>query len=350
LISGLKAEHLHDWRGEATLSSPRLDYTLRPRYGPTVKWCDIELPRVWRCGNRGNVASVLIEKPACGDFLPIVDSGYALQYTPLMEYREGKGVVLFCQMDVTGRTEYEPAADALVRNLLNYVWGWKPRPARGVIYAGEAPGKKHLQAAGFKVADFAKAALTPGSVLIVGPGGGKQLAADNTAIGAWLKKNGRVLAIGLDEADANAFLPFDVRMKKAEHIAMYFGAMGAKSTFAGVGPADVHNRDPRTLSLVDFGPTVVGNGVLAHNKEGTVVFCQLVPWHFDPAKQMNLKRTFRRTSCAITRIAANLGAAPDTPILGRFQSPPQKGDQRWLTGMYLDVPGEWDDPYRFFRW
>jgi hypothetical protein len=32
-----------------------------------------------------------------------------------------------------------------------------------------------------------------------------------------------------------------------------------------------------------------------------------------------------------------------TPI-----APP--GEGRWLTGMYLDRPVEWDDPYRFFRW
>jgi len=23
---------------------------------------------------------------------------------------------------------------------------------------------------------------------------------------------------------------------------------------------------------------------------------------------------------------------------------------RWREGLYLDVPQEWDDPYRFFRW
>ena len=28
--------------------------------------------------------------------------------------------------------------------------------------------------------------------------------------------------------------------------------------------------------------------------------------------------------------------------------PPTVG--RWLDGFYLDVPQEWDDPYRFFRW
>ena len=133
LLAGIRPrEHLRDWRGEATILPPRLEYTMRPRYGPTVKWCDIDVPRLWRCGNRGNVASVLIEKPARGDFLPILDGGYSLQYSPLLEYREGKGMVLFCQMDVTGRTEADPAAETLVRNLLRYVSDWKPStPSEG---------------------------------------------------------------------------------------------------------------------------------------------------------------------------------------------------------------------------
>ena len=58
-------------------------------------WCGIPVPHIWRCGNQGNVASVLIEKPARGDFLPLVDGGFSLQYSPLLEYREGQGVVLF---------------------------------------------------------------------------------------------------------------------------------------------------------------------------------------------------------------------------------------------------------------
>ena len=70
-----------------TVLPPRLAYEFD--YSPTVTWAGIRVKRGWRCGNRGNVASVLIEKPASGDFLPILDGGYALQYTSLMEYREG---------------------------------------------------------------------------------------------------------------------------------------------------------------------------------------------------------------------------------------------------------------------
>jgi hypothetical protein len=66
---------------------------------------------------------------------------------------------------------------------------------------------------------------------------------------------------------------------------------------------------------------------------------------------MNLKRTFRRASCLVNRLAANLGVSGATPLLPRFRSPTAaaKTDRRWLDGFYLDVPEEWDDPYRFFR-
>src|SRR5262249_44767324 len=152
--------------------------------------------------------------------------------------------------------------------------------------------------------------------------------------------------------EAAALLPFAVRMKKGEHIAAYFEPPGAASPFAGVGPADVHNRDPRELPLVTAGATEVGNGVLAKADSANVVFCQLVPWQFDPAKSMNLKRTFRRAAALVTRLAANMGASGPTPLLDRFRDPvaATKGEKRWLEGLYLDTPEEWDDPYRFFRW
>jgi hypothetical protein len=350
LLAGLDVNHLHDWRGSATILPPRLPYTLKPQHGPTVQWCGIDVSRVWRCGNLGNVASVLIEKPARGDFLPVLDGGYSLQYSPLLQYREGKGTILFCQMDVTGRTESDPAADALTRNLIRHVTAWKPQQERKAVYVGDPAGKRHLEAAGVSLTPYTKSDLSADRVLIVGPGGGKALAGDAAAIGQWLKEGGKLLAVGLDGADAEAFLPFKVAVKKGEHIASYFGAPGVNSPLAGVGPADVHNRDPRELSLVSGGAALVGDGVLARADNADVVFCQLVPWQFDPTKQMNLKRTFRRSSFLLTRLAANMGVTGSTPVLARFRTPVEQGERRWLEGLYLDVPEEWDDPYRFFRW
>jgi beta-galactosidase/beta-glucuronidase len=350
LLAGLEPSHLHDWRGEATLLPPRLAYTLRARHGPTVSWCGIDVSRAWRCGCRGNVASVLIEKPARGDFLSILDGGYALEYSPLMEYREGKGMVLFCQMDVTGRSESDPAADALMRNILRYAADWAAQPRRQAVYVGEPAGKTYLEAAGFTLGLYAKGQLKADQVLVVGPAGGGQLAGDPAAIAAWLKSGGHLLAVGLDGAEANTFLPFKVETKKQEHIAAYFESAGNNSLLAGIGPADVHNRDPRVLPLVSGGAAILGDGILAKAETANVVFCQLAPWQFDAKQPMNQKRTFRRASCLLSRIGGNMGVAGSTPILDRFASPSPTSEKRWLTGLYLDVPEEWDDPYRFFRW
>jgi hypothetical protein len=95
---------------------------------------------------------------------------------------------------------------------------------------------------------------------------------------------------------------------------------------------------------------------------GNVVFCQLRPWEFDQtAERFNQRRTFARTSVAVTRLLANLGVSGSTPLLQRFGSPEATAGAkaanagsgtpgRWTEGLYLITPTEWDDPYRFFRW
>ncbi len=352
LVNGIKAEHLCNWRGQATILPPRLKYETRPGYGPTVEWCGIPVTRLWRCGNRGNVASVLIERPPRGDFLPVLDGGFDLQYSPLMEYHEGSGMVLFCQMDVTGRTEDDPAAQTLARNILRYVSAWKPVPRRQAIYIGDPIGKAYLESCGVSLVPYDAGNLSADQVLVVGPSGGQELTGDAVAIADWLRTGGHLLAVGLDEQQANAFLSLKVRMREAEHISAYFAASGFDSPFAGVGPADVHSREPRTLPLVSEGGIVVGDGVLACARDFNVVFCQLAPWDFSNKEPQNVKRTFRRISCLLARLLANMGAAGSTPVLERFSRPvnTSKDEKRWLEGLYLDVPQEWDDPYRFFRW
>ncbi|MBI3867277.1 MAG: hypothetical protein HY299_01995 [Verrucomicrobia bacterium] len=351
-LAGIDAQHWHDWRGEATIAAPRLDYTLRPRYGPTVDWCDIPVPRLWRCGNYGNVASVLIEKPARGDFLPILDGGYSLQYSPLMEYREGRGMILFCQVDVTGRSEDDPVADTLTANLLRYLESWSSAPARTAFYAGDPVGRRHLESAGFALRPYDGEELSAGHVLVLGPGGGREAARNKAAIAAGLRAGCRVLAIGLDQPNADAALSTPVVFRKAEHISAFFQPPSRLSPLSGAGPADLHNRDPRELSLVASGATPTGDGSLGVAMDASVVFCQIVPWEFEPIQQANLKRVYRRTSSLLTRLLANLGVASDAPILRRFVEPvdPSRAEKRWQQGLYLDPPEEWDDPYRFFRW
>jgi hypothetical protein len=292
-----------------------------------------------------------------------------------LEYREGKGMVLFCQMDVTGRTESDPAAERLASNVLGYVSAWRPAPKRKAVYVGNLAGRRHLESAGVSLSPYKGGKPADDEVLVVAAGGGRELAEDAARVADWLAEGGHVLALGLDEQEASAFLPMKVAMRNEEHIAAYFEPFGVDSLLAGVAPADVHNPAPRELPLVCVD-AAIGGGVLGKVEGANVVFCQLPPYGVggdegagaepwlssDGTEQHNLKRTYRRTCFLLTRLLANMGVAGSTPLLERFSTPvgrsagdfvaasgdPTKG--RWLEGLYLDVPEAWDDPYRFFRW
>ena len=79
-------------------------------------------------------------------------------------------MMLLCQVDVSGRSEAEPAAETLVRNVFQYVSAWKPPTRRRLAYAGEAAGKEYLESLGYMVSAADVAALPHGDILVLGPG------------------------------------------------------------------------------------------------------------------------------------------------------------------------------------
>jgi hypothetical protein len=337
LLAGVGDDNLRDWRGEATNLPPRITYEKPPLFNsvPTVKWAGIPVTRVWRNGNRGSAASALIEKPARGDFLPILDGGYSLQYSPLLEHRDGKGVVLFCQLDVTGRSETDPAADTIVRNILRYIADWKPSPRRAVAYAGGDEGRKYLQSVGVPFIPYNGDNLAAGQVVVVAPGFSQKVSALH------------ILALGLNAAELGRFGPLQI--SEMEHISSHFEPPANGGPFAGVSPAEIQNRSPRILPLITGGAQVTGDGVLAATS--AVVFSQLAPWQFTyTTDEMNKKRTFRKVAVLTARLLGNMTISPPTPLLAYVAVPLHDNEKRWLNGLYLDVPEEWDDPYRFFRW
>lgn len=108
-MQGLTAESLRDWRGASTLISwgPERDGSANSR-------------RTHHWSNRGTVASVMLETPHFGAFRALADMEFDLAYTPLLQWRHGKGEIVFCQFDVTARTSIEPAVDLFLRNFAQY--------------------------------------------------------------------------------------------------------------------------------------------------------------------------------------------------------------------------------------
>ena len=355
LLEDLTPENLWNWRGNSGAGMSDLVllyYTPWWKYcAETItNWAGVVVNRPHRGSTYGSVSSVIMEKPHRGDFMPVLEGGFALQYAPLMEYREGNGVVIFCQLDVSNREELEPTAQTLVSNILKYADGWRPTPRRKAHYAGNAAGKEHLGKTGIVAKPYEGGALGKDDVLVVGPGVGQALTEHAAAIGKFVKQDGNILAIGLSQQEANSFLPFKVAMKPAEHVAAWFPAPDRASLFAGINPAGLHSREPRRLSLLvgNAEVEVLGNGILAKAKNSNVVFCQMVPWTYNLPDQHNLKTSYRHSTELVNRLLGNMQVRGTTTLLSRFATPSNK--KSVPKELYVDKPVEGDDPYRQAGW
>lgn len=337
VLSGLGAEHLHDWRGAAAIVPPHLDITGVETHDPRWLWCGFENTRVWRCGNNGSVATVLIEKPERGDWLPIVDGGFDLQYAPLLECTHGKGRIVFCQLDVSGRTEEEPAAMTLCANLLRYLDAPPTVNARPLSYSGNADGLDLLKRLGHPPAAADGRNAQPATLLVLGPG--HQLHGLDAAVDA----GANVLCIGLPASDLDRAFAQKIDFKQGPAISRPLNHSGPETT--GVGSADLHWRTMPSIASTVGHPAVA---VIPRGK-GRIVLCQAAPWMFDYEKNPYLRTTYRRNVFLISRLLSNLGARSDCPIIDRFASPP-KSEKPWLGSLYLQEPVAGDDPYRYYRW
>ncbi|MDF3128763.1 hypothetical protein P0Y35_06100 [Kiritimatiellaeota bacterium B1221] len=139
VLKGFQAGDFRHWRGAYSLSEP---------YPKDRKETPGQYPEeFWKWGNRGVVASYMIEKPAAGPLLSLLECGFDLQYTPLAEIKEGAGTILLCQLDVTERIGMDPVATGIFQQLLGYAAGLQPRRPQQIILSGKLTDDALLQSA-----------------------------------------------------------------------------------------------------------------------------------------------------------------------------------------------------------
>ena len=100
-------------RGGSDLTDP---------YPPAPAGAEKNYPkRFFKWGNRGVVSTFVYTKPHYSPFKPVLECGFDLVDSPLLEARFGCGRVALCQVDVTSRYGVDPVSTRLVENLLaNY--------------------------------------------------------------------------------------------------------------------------------------------------------------------------------------------------------------------------------------
>ena len=321
-----EASRLHDWAGEATLLKPHLD---------GIAAAELSYPRqmangfcnwhVWRCGCRGNVASVIIEKPAMGDWRARADGGFNLQYSPLLDWVVEGGVATFCQLDVTARTVADPAADDLTRELVGSL-ARKAEPQRGA----QARGMDAILACRDYGTGFNPDPLTPwnSSTLVVSSGAEKPADFEKR-----IREGAAALCLGLSAEEVKAWSPVPVAV--AETNGCFYGRIEKL-------PPELNglsNADWSWHGAMDFAaftePAEDGNSafrVIRHGK-GRVIFWQVPPWKIDDRAKPYLRVSRRRADAMLARLIHNLGVG-----------------SRVCGVHYLDAPVAEDDPYRYIRW
>lgn len=296
-FAGLTADNLHDWRGDATLVPPYLTDLPDVETGYAAwDWCGFRNTRVWRCGNRGALASVLIEKPCRGNWTALADGGFDLQYAPLLEGVFGQGRILFCQLDVTARSESDPAAEQLCRNLVAYLQTAPPPAYQPVAASGQALSLAQ---------ELGVAVVADSSLLLLGPD--SDLAQAKTKI----EQGATALALGLNAEQIGQLAPG----AKASQVSAYSTlADFSAPEFVGLSDAELHWRTKLDFAAIDAtGP---GNAALrvATVGKGRVVLCQVAPWMLDAEAKPYLRTSLRRNLFLMSRLLTNLGARLDSPL------------------------------------
>ncbi len=339
VLKGLSDDLLSLWRGSSTLTVAQ---TLSGPLGdPQVDWLGFGDSRVWKWGNYGQVASAVIEKPHRGDFLALADCEFDLDYSPLLEYRHpGGGSVLFCQLDLSERTEDDPAVARLWGNLVEWLTARPAEPmpkARRAAYLGGPQGRALLESLGVGFdAAAGPGGLDADGLLVVGEGAREALASSRQALASAVQAGAIVFCLPQQPADLEGWLPVPVRLEQRE---VTHTLPGRADTWLlrGLGPSELHWRGAMDLwALADLpeGSVTTPRGVIGavpHGR-GWVVFCQASPAQFDDEAKPYLRLSRQRCAQMLSRLLANCGAGSDVPLLRNLTSPGALG---------INLAGDW---------
>ncbi|OGS28168.1 MAG: hypothetical protein A2297_09455 [Elusimicrobia bacterium RIFOXYB2_FULL_48_7] len=303
VTKGLSQEDLADWTGEGTLLEA-FPVPTKEAYG--------EHP--FKNGNRGMVASVVIEKPHRGAFLHLLHQGFDLAYTPLMEEKIGKGMILYCQLDVTGRTADSPVIELITKNIIDYADKRAAAKETAIVYAGGAHGKDILESSGadFTVAgDLGSAAqdASKDAVLVLGEDGLFNFVTKNRQqLTAHLSKGGTVLLLAVkNPVELARMLGANIIGHSMEGYWFYPKQGETAGMSAGMSAGDFYWKDNFSLPLPDkqyplYSQNIGPNG-------GRLIICQIDPLYFTN-KEINQRRYRGRYKMnrQVAIVLANLGA------------------------------------------
>ena len=332
LLAGLPDRCLKYWRGAATLTSgtevalqnlnPPMGFRAGAWY-PYVGNDGKEKNRFIKWGNTHNVATVVLIKPDTGNFRTLVDCEFSLNYAAALELRNGQGNLVFNQLDVSGRTQDDPAANRTLANLLAYTRDLPAPQLRESAYLGGDEGAKLLESLRIDCKRIpSPTEARPSGIVVLGEADPKVLAGWKTALAAFTEAGGLVFSLPKSEADfAAGFLPFTVQTS-AKAVNQSVIGQTADPLLQGLGNSDFYWKGDiavTALDQVEGASLLLKSGILAkvpHGK-GSYVLCQIEPGKFDVARRFWLDRSRRFNERTVVGLLSNAGVEMAAPYFLR---------------------------------
>ncbi len=265
LLAGLQPEDFINLRGRSSKipAYPLADISTRN------KWPE----RYFKWGNRGVAATFVFTKPHYAPFRPVLECGFDLTGSPLLEARVGAGRMVLCQVDVTPRYSTDPVSTILVHNLLRELDRHAHRAAPGCVTVGNN-ARRFLDRFGIDFTRTAgKNAAAPGQVIVIGK---SNLSADEFAH-IKLAVAGGATALFLPSAARNPGL--ELTLKPTE---FFIARLRRSRLFAGLGDGDTFLKQNLRMLLACSGKgwkLAAKPGIVATKKHGLgrFVVCMLDP-------------------------------------------------------------------------
>ena len=329
LLEGIHEGDLINWRGEATLL---------PRTSAGMKKWPLARPPHW--GNYGAVASVVIETPQYGSFTSLADADFGLAYSALLEWRQGKGGILFSQFDLTDRVGMDPVATQIACNIIRTLD--KPFPGdqnREIRYIGNTAGWDYIRQLGFSSEQYRAenlAALRPEKdILVIGPDSWSSLSGLQAQAGplkTFVAAGGRVFVLpqkaseftSASTSSASSLVALRTTRVRSSSVSQ---KAASAPILRGVGPQMLHWRtfleqERFARDGVPEGAAVLLDGLVLGlpQGKGEWVFSQL-DWTPLEDHSWNLEKSRWNVLKFYRQLLTNMGACNSDTLASRIVSP-----------------------------
>ncbi len=307
LLAGIQPEDLFNWRG-----SPDLVPEFKHARGYDV----LHAPKVT---NRNAVASCVLQIPQAVGFTAVVAGEFGLDYSALLTFNTGRGVIVFSSLDLTGRVGQSPVPTLLATNILQYADDFQPR-VRQAVYAGMDQGRNLLERLHCKFADSATLPAHPSEGLVIEYG--KSTLAEGK-LKDFVATGGHVVSIDLPESDLR-----QLGVQTAKRSLFKASLPEAAPVFRGVTADLLRWRDKLNVNAIEASgagqPCSDGLMLLAKSGSGQRLFMQVTPemlrdrYRQDAARREAMLFSVSALNRLTARLLTNSGCAPSPELVQRL--------------------------------